>query len=167
MSLNAGETTTTADMLSESSGEKDKLIVEKKECETQTTPVIVTLEPILTVQTTPSVNNNVTIDLRKTSLTSPKEDSSGKEKTKKQEEDASSSSDDDEDDEDDAASSAASTTSSESRRQRSNNTIMCRICHCEETSEEYLIAPCYCSGTLRYVHQSCLQQWLKSNYLSP
>lgn len=58
--------------------------------------------------------------------------------------------------------SAASTTSSETTRQRNNNTIMCRICHCEETSEEYLIAPCYCSGTLRYVHQSCLQQWLKS-----
>ncbi|RNA40257.1 E3 ubiquitin- ligase MARCH1 [Brachionus plicatilis] len=41
--------------------------------------------------------------------------------------------------------------------------LMCRICHCEETSEEYLISPCYCTGTLRYVHQSCLQQWLKSN----
>jgi len=40
---------------------------------------------------------------------------------------------------------------------------MCRICHCEETSEEHLLAPCYCTGTLRYVHQSCLQQWLKSN----
>ena len=44
-----------------------------------------------------------------------------------------------------------------------SNLLMCRICHCEETSEEYLITPCYCSGTLRYVHQSCLQQWLKSN----
>lgn len=41
--------------------------------------------------------------------------------------------------------------------------LMCRICHCEETSEEYLISPCYCTGTLRHVHQSCLQQWLKSN----
>lgn len=41
--------------------------------------------------------------------------------------------------------------------------LMCRICHSEETSEEYLISPCYCSGTLRFVHQSCLQQWLKSN----
>ncbi len=41
--------------------------------------------------------------------------------------------------------------------------FMCRICHCEEPSEEYLISPCYCSGTLQYVHQSCLQQWLKSN----
>ncbi len=41
--------------------------------------------------------------------------------------------------------------------------LMCRICHSEETSEEFLISPCYCSGSLQYVHQSCLQQWLKSN----
>jgi len=45
----------------------------------------------------------------------------------------------------------------------SSQMFMCRICHCEETSEQYLISPCYCAGTLRYVHQSCLQQWLKSN----
>lgn len=43
-----------------------------------------------------------------------------------------------------------------------NNTIMCRICHCEETSEEFLITPCFCSGSLRYVHQSCLQKWIKT-----
>lgn len=43
--------------------------------------------------------------------------------------------------------------------------LMCRICHCEEASAEYLISPCYCSGTLQHVHQSCLQQWLKSNDL--
>lgn len=40
---------------------------------------------------------------------------------------------------------------------------MCRICHCEESSEDYLISPCHCIGTLRHVHQACLQQWLKSN----
>ena len=40
---------------------------------------------------------------------------------------------------------------------------MCRICHCEEISEELLISPCYCAGSLKYVHQRCLQQWLKSN----
>jgi E3 ubiquitin-protein ligase MARCH1/8 len=45
----------------------------------------------------------------------------------------------------------------------SNQTLMCRICHCEENSEEYLLSPCHCTGTLRYVHQACLQQWLKSN----
>lgn len=72
-----------------------------------------------------------------------------------------STSDEDEDEDEDDRS---STSSSDSSRERNNNSIMCRICHCEETSEEYLIAPCYCSGTLRYVHQSCLQQWLKSKY---
>ena len=43
------------------------------------------------------------------------------------------------------------------------NMLMCRICHCEEVSPEFLITPCYCSGTLKFVHQACLQQWLKSN----
>lgn len=45
----------------------------------------------------------------------------------------------------------------------SNKSLMCRICHCEEVQEHYLISPCYCTGTLKYVHQACLQQWLKSN----
>ena len=43
------------------------------------------------------------------------------------------------------------------------NLLMCRICHCEEVSPEFLITPCYCAGTLKFVHQACLQQWLKSN----
>lgn len=50
-----------------------------------------------------------------------------------------------------------------SQEENSQTMFMCRICHCEESNEEYLLSPCYCSGTLRYVHQSCLQQWLKSN----
>jgi E3 ubiquitin-protein ligase MARCH1/8 len=45
----------------------------------------------------------------------------------------------------------------------SNKSLMCRICHCEEVQEQYLISPCYCTGTLKYVHQACLQQWLKLN----
>lgn len=40
---------------------------------------------------------------------------------------------------------------------------ICRICHCESTADAPLITPCYCSGSLRYVHQSCLQQWIKSS----
>lgn len=40
---------------------------------------------------------------------------------------------------------------------------ICRICHCEGDAETPLIAPCYCAGSLRYVHQSCLQQWIKSS----
>ncbi|XP_067012908.2 E3 ubiquitin-protein ligase MARCHF8 [Anabrus simplex] len=45
----------------------------------------------------------------------------------------------------------------------SNNHDICRICHCEGDNEVPLIAPCYCAGSLRYVHQACLQQWIKSS----
>ncbi|KAM9809813.1 E3 ubiquitin-protein ligase MARCH8 isoform X4 [Syngnathus typhle] len=40
---------------------------------------------------------------------------------------------------------------------------ICRICHCEGDDESPLITPCHCTGSLRFVHQSCLQQWIKSS----
>ena len=40
---------------------------------------------------------------------------------------------------------------------------ICRICHCEDTLDEPLISPCYCLGTMQYLHQSCLQRWIKSS----
>lgn len=41
------------------------------------------------------------------------------------------------------------------------NKAMCRICHGEEDlNSKSLIHPCKCSGTLRYVHQTCLLKWL-------
>ncbi|CAB0012781.1 unnamed protein product, partial [Nesidiocoris tenuis] len=53
---------------------------------------------------------------------------------------------------------------SESQTSSQNSSLeICRICHCEGDSECGLIAPCYCAGSLRYVHQSCLQQWIKSS----
>ncbi|KPP60548.1 E3 ubiquitin-protein ligase MARCH8-like [Scleropages formosus] len=39
----------------------------------------------------------------------------------------------------------------------------CRICHCEGDEDSPLITPCHCTGSLRFVHQSCLQQWIKSS----
>ena len=39
---------------------------------------------------------------------------------------------------------------------------MCKICHCNGSGAD-LIAPCYCSGSLKYVHQECLQRWIKSS----
>lgn len=39
--------------------------------------------------------------------------------------------------------------------------IMCRICRCEPGAEK-IISPCYCAGSLQYVHQSCLLKWLKA-----
>jgi E3 ubiquitin-protein ligase MARCH1/8 len=38
----------------------------------------------------------------------------------------------------------------------------CRMCHCEGTNDEPLISPCLCLGTMQYLHQSCLQRWIKS-----
>ncbi|CAF4776945.1 unnamed protein product [Pieris macdunnoughi] len=40
---------------------------------------------------------------------------------------------------------------------------ICRICHCESEIHNPLLAPCYCSGSLKFVHQSCLQQWLTAS----
>ncbi|KAM7226744.1 hypothetical protein CapIbe_021819 [Capra ibex] len=39
----------------------------------------------------------------------------------------------------------------------------CRICHCEGDDESPLITPCRCAGSLHFVHQACLQQWIKSS----
>uniref|UniRef100_A0A673SXB9 RING-type E3 ubiquitin transferase n=1 Tax=Suricata suricatta TaxID=37032 RepID=A0A673SXB9_SURSU len=46
---------------------------------------------------------------------------------------------------------------------KSDNLKICRICHCEGDEESPLITPCRCTGTLRFVHQSCLHQWIKSS----
>lgn len=43
------------------------------------------------------------------------------------------------------------------------NSDICRICHCEADSGNPLLSPCYCAGSLKYVHQSCLQQWLAAS----
>ncbi|XP_073452622.1 E3 ubiquitin-protein ligase MARCHF8 isoform X2 [Aquarana catesbeiana] len=40
---------------------------------------------------------------------------------------------------------------------------LCRICHCEGDEESPLITPCHCTGSLHFVHQACLQQWIKSS----
>ena len=40
---------------------------------------------------------------------------------------------------------------------------ICRICHCEAEPDLPLISPCVCAGSLQYVHQSCLQRWIKSS----
>ncbi|CAG5928639.1 unnamed protein product [Menidia menidia] len=40
---------------------------------------------------------------------------------------------------------------------------VCRICHCEGDDECPLIMPCRCTGSLSFVHQTCLNQWIKSS----
>lgn len=39
---------------------------------------------------------------------------------------------------------------------------MCRICHCIAEDSETLISPCDCCGSMKWVHQKCLQKWVKS-----
>ncbi|KAI9762947.1 MAG: hypothetical protein M4579_000010 [Chaenotheca gracillima] len=39
-------------------------------------------------------------------------------------------------------------------------TETCRICRSEATQEEQLFHPCKCSGSIKYVHQECLMEWL-------
>ncbi|XP_071829133.1 E3 ubiquitin-protein ligase MARCHF8-like [Apostichopus japonicus] len=40
---------------------------------------------------------------------------------------------------------------------------ICRICHCEGEESKPLIEPCLCLGSLKFVHQECLQKWIKSS----
>jgi E3 ubiquitin-protein ligase MARCH6 len=38
---------------------------------------------------------------------------------------------------------------------------ICRVCRCEGTKDSPLFYPCLCSGSIKYVHQDCLIQWLR------
>ncbi|RWS10502.1 E3 ubiquitin-protein ligase MARCH6-like protein [Dinothrombium tinctorium] len=38
---------------------------------------------------------------------------------------------------------------------------ICRFCRIEATADRPLYHPCICSGSIKYVHQDCLVQWLK------
>ncbi|XP_026195296.1 E3 ubiquitin-protein ligase MARCH3-like isoform X1 [Anabas testudineus] len=42
------------------------------------------------------------------------------------------------------------------------NHPICRICHDSGTQEE-LLSPCECSGTLATIHRSCLEHWLSAS----
>lgn len=46
-----------------------------------------------------------------------------------------------------------------------NDRPMCRICH-EGSSQEDLLSPCECTGTLGTIHRSCLEHWLLSSNTS-
>ncbi|XP_013389797.1 E3 ubiquitin-protein ligase MARCH4 [Lingula anatina] len=38
---------------------------------------------------------------------------------------------------------------------------ICRICHMPDTAQDALISPCRCSGTLQFIHVTCLKRWLE------
>ncbi|CAF2929905.1 unnamed protein product [Rotaria sp. Silwood2] len=43
----------------------------------------------------------------------------------------------------------------------STDVDICRVCRCEGTSDRPLFYPCLCHGSIRFVHDDCLIQWLK------
>ncbi|XP_053574413.1 E3 ubiquitin-protein ligase MARCHF7-like [Bombina bombina] len=44
---------------------------------------------------------------------------------------------------------------------------ICRICLMGgETTKNHLIAPCQCTGSLKYVHQDCIKKWLEAKITS-
>ncbi len=38
---------------------------------------------------------------------------------------------------------------------------ICRVCRCEASSDRPLFHPCICTGSIKYIHQECLLQWLR------
>ena len=38
---------------------------------------------------------------------------------------------------------------------------ICRVCRCEGTADRPLFHPCICTGSIKFIHQECLVQWLK------
>ena len=44
-------------------------------------------------------------------------------------------------------------------------TDVCRICHCSDEME-ILISPCLCTGSVKFVHHSCLMNWLQRAVMS-
>lgn len=51
--------------------------------------------------------------------------------------------------------------------ERGTESESCRICHAspsdDDDSKEDLIAPCDCSGSMKWVHNSCLVEWFGTN----
>ncbi|XP_069958511.1 E3 ubiquitin-protein ligase MARCHF6 isoform X2 [Cherax quadricarinatus] len=43
----------------------------------------------------------------------------------------------------------------------SQNQDICRVCRCEGTSDRQLFHPCICTGSIKFIHQDCLVQWLR------
>jgi hypothetical protein len=43
--------------------------------------------------------------------------------------------------------------------EKPENDMECRICRCKD--DEPLISPCKCSGSSKWIHQSCLVQWFQ------
>lgn len=38
---------------------------------------------------------------------------------------------------------------------------ICRVCRCEGQSDRQLFHPCICTGSIKWIHQDCLMQWMR------
>ncbi|KAK3712293.1 hypothetical protein LTR37_009155 [Vermiconidia calcicola] len=56
------------------------------------------------------------------------------------------------------------TISSKASEIGSEKTDTCRICRSEGTPDEPLFYPCKCSGSIKFVHQECLMEWLSHSH---
>ncbi|XP_018025545.1 E3 ubiquitin-protein ligase MARCHF6, partial [Hyalella azteca] len=41
------------------------------------------------------------------------------------------------------------------------NQDICRVCRSEATADRPLFHPCICTGSIKFIHQDCLVQWLR------
>ncbi|GFO07122.1 E3 ubiquitin-protein ligase march6 [Plakobranchus ocellatus] len=46
-------------------------------------------------------------------------------------------------------------------REEEGHLDICRVCRCEGSYDKPLYHPCVCTGSIKYIHQDCLVQWLK------
>lgn len=53
---------------------------------------------------------------------------------------------------------------SQSKDISNENGIVCRVCYEPDNEEKgILINPCICTGTCKYIHESCLKKWIENN----
>ncbi|XP_067642851.1 E3 ubiquitin-protein ligase MARCHF6 [Eurosta solidaginis] len=45
-----------------------------------------------------------------------------------------------------------------------NSQDICRVCRCEAQSDRPLFYPCICTGSIKYIHQDCLMQWMRYSH---
>ncbi|KAI9692694.1 MAG: hypothetical protein M1820_009444 [Bogoriella megaspora] len=55
-------------------------------------------------------------------------------------------------------------TNTEKSEKGSEDVDTCRICRGEGTEDEPLFYPCKCSGSIKFVHQDCLMEWLSHSH---
>ncbi|KAH8407798.1 hypothetical protein KR215_001429, partial [Drosophila sulfurigaster] len=41
---------------------------------------------------------------------------------------------------------------------------ICRVCRCEAVADRPLFYPCICTGSIKYIHQDCLMQWMRYSH---